>query len=517
VDLQDQSDLQDTQKNYPDNCDCKWTVYAQSGYIIKFKFWEFSMEPEENLICHDYVAIYDGTSMSAKSLGKFCGQRNPGSLRSTGRYALVHFHSDISKSSTGFEIMYEFSKDGEDLTSLRSIAAILGGVSFGIFIFLLLCSVIYKKYMNSQERRDTCPPSTNENDYLDAVQAAAPPSYQTVMADLEHYPRTPEVTPSPSPVVTPSLLRRSLAHSIHLLHNTNIHHLDSLEEVPDNGLETPPPPYPGDNEEAGDSENNDDVDIEGLPPPPTYAMVSENEEEQSVHTWTPVGLEEFPMIDRSVDRGLVTFGDRSDSPERSASTATHVTSCEDNFNSDNIANEGATRTRSRGDEIYDGHANEELCLQCIDNSVDVPQTPRGASGGDLRGDYTLLRTNNVNENSHQLSRRGHSVDSMHRHSEKRLSRFKGSKDRSLSVPSLHNRTERTECATNHAAGRGNSTSWLRSLFSRRNQSHMNNRVQPNNPEHEQSESTEQSSETDESTNRNVVVYIGDELSRSSDL
>ena len=67
----------------------------------------------------------------------------------------------------------------EDLTSLRSIAAILGGVSFGIFIFLLLCSVIYKKYMNSQERRDTCPPSTNENDYLDAVQAAAPPSYQT--------------------------------------------------------------------------------------------------------------------------------------------------------------------------------------------------------------------------------------------------------------------------------------------------------------------------------------------------
>ena len=48
-------------------------------------------------------------------LGKFCGQRNPGSLRSTGRYALVHFHSDISKSSTGFEIMYEFSKDGGKL------------------------------------------------------------------------------------------------------------------------------------------------------------------------------------------------------------------------------------------------------------------------------------------------------------------------------------------------------------------------------------------------------------------
>ena len=337
-----------------------------------------------------------------------------------------------------------------------------------------------------------------------------------VMADPEHYPRTPEVTPSPSPVVTPSLLRRSLAHSIHLLHNTNIHHLDSLEEVPDNGLETPPPPYPGGNEEAGDSENNDDVDIEGLPPPPTYAMVSENEEEQSLHTWTPVGLEEFPMIDRSVAR-FVASGDRSGSPDRSASTATNVTSCEDNLNSDNITTEGATRTLARGEEIYDNHANEEFCMQCIENSADIPRTPRGASGGDLRGDYTLLRTDNVNENSHQLSRRGHSVDSMHRHSEKRLSRFKGSKDRSLSVPSLHNRTEHSECGTNHSAGRGNSASWLRSLFSRRNQSHMNNRVQPNNPGHEQSEPTEPSSETDESTNRNVVVYIGDELSRSSDI
>ena len=32
---------------------------------------EFSLEPEENLSCHDYVVIYDGTSMSAKSLGKY--------------------------------------------------------------------------------------------------------------------------------------------------------------------------------------------------------------------------------------------------------------------------------------------------------------------------------------------------------------------------------------------------------------------------------------------------------------
>ena len=68
----------------------------------------------------------------------------------------------------------------EDLTSLRSIAAILGGVSFGIFVFLLLCSVIYKKYTSTEDHnRDTsCVEQDIQDDYVDAVQASAPPSYQ---------------------------------------------------------------------------------------------------------------------------------------------------------------------------------------------------------------------------------------------------------------------------------------------------------------------------------------------------
>ena len=43
--------------------------------------------------------------------GKFCGKRNPGSLRTSGTSALVYFHSDFSKGSTGFEVMYESSRD----------------------------------------------------------------------------------------------------------------------------------------------------------------------------------------------------------------------------------------------------------------------------------------------------------------------------------------------------------------------------------------------------------------------
>ena len=44
-------------------------------------------------------------------LGKFCGNQNPGTLRTTSNYAFLYFHSDASKGSNGFEIVYESNKD----------------------------------------------------------------------------------------------------------------------------------------------------------------------------------------------------------------------------------------------------------------------------------------------------------------------------------------------------------------------------------------------------------------------
>ena len=67
----------------------------------------------------------------------------------------------------------------DDLAGLQSVAAILGAISFGIFIGLLLCSVLYKRW--SRDRSDTCNVESGhspENDYDDVIQQAAPPSYR---------------------------------------------------------------------------------------------------------------------------------------------------------------------------------------------------------------------------------------------------------------------------------------------------------------------------------------------------
>eukprot|EP00794_Sanderia_malayensis_P005157 gene5157-5807_t len=272
--------------SYSNNCDCKWTIYIRRGYVIKFKFLTFSLEKDDKVrLCRDFLIIYDGPTSSSSSLGKFCGNQNPGSVETTNTIAFVHFHSNGWTTGHGFEITFQAVKDTKDLSSLRSIAAILGGVSFGIFLFLLLCSVIYKKYISNDDRRDTCASQNGgENDYLDAVQAAAPPSYHAVMADPEHYPRTPEVTPSASPAVTPSLLRRNNIRSLTFVHDTT-HHRESLEEVETNGNTTPPPPYPGN--VTGATAEVDEVLVADLPPPPTYEMVSDSEELSDTARATP--------------------------------------------------------------------------------------------------------------------------------------------------------------------------------------------------------------------------------------
>lgn len=53
--------------------------------------------------------------------GKFCGNQNPGSLRTTSNKAFVHFHSDGTRSSTGFEVMYESARDEGKLFSMTHV------------------------------------------------------------------------------------------------------------------------------------------------------------------------------------------------------------------------------------------------------------------------------------------------------------------------------------------------------------------------------------------------------------
>ena len=335
------------------------------------------------------------------------------------------------------------------------------------------------------------------------------------------------MTPSASPAVTPSLLRRNLIRPTPLIHHEG-HPLDSLEEVTDNGVETPPPPYPGNIVELF---NTDDLLIEDLPPPPTYEMVSDNEEhDESLHTWAPISSQEDVYVDRSLDRRLVEIEEQSDSPSNTASTATQVTTCEDDLSCLN-GRQDAPPARCRDGGNNCGGGGEGLCVQCIENSEIDCGTHRGRSDGDLRGSYSLVRTDpadSVPYCHHNVSfrqrkdfscpsKRTQSSDNRHSHDGKRSSWLKGYQQRSLSVPSLAQRAEHSDTSTNRNIGSRHSPRALRSLFSRRSHSHNNNRVQPNNDrsDTQQLETVEPPAAMQDSNNGNTVLYIGDEMSRSS--
>lgn len=58
--------------------------------------------------------IYDGSSNSAKLIGKFCGGSDV-EVVSSSRYLYLEFHSDDSNEFTGFKFKYSFQQASGNL------------------------------------------------------------------------------------------------------------------------------------------------------------------------------------------------------------------------------------------------------------------------------------------------------------------------------------------------------------------------------------------------------------------
>lgn len=64
------------------------------------------------------MEVIDGNNSNSKSIGRFCGfgrYAHPESIRSSGRYMLVHFRSDWM--SSGFEDGFKLTFTAEDESS----------------------------------------------------------------------------------------------------------------------------------------------------------------------------------------------------------------------------------------------------------------------------------------------------------------------------------------------------------------------------------------------------------------
>lgn len=95
--------------SYPENTDCTWTKSTSyDTQVISFDISNLDLEQCARCTC-DYVELFDGSSKSSKSLGKFCnGQVR---LLTTGNYLTVVFHTDHSKGekqNKGFYATYNY-------------------------------------------------------------------------------------------------------------------------------------------------------------------------------------------------------------------------------------------------------------------------------------------------------------------------------------------------------------------------------------------------------------------------
>ncbi|XP_049840768.1 cubilin-like [Schistocerca gregaria] len=86
---------------------CRWILAAPPGKYIQLTWDSFALEGDFDEDCgYDYVEIYDNSSIGALSMGRFCGERLPPVLITTGNIMTVVFQSDHSINYQGFSAHY---------------------------------------------------------------------------------------------------------------------------------------------------------------------------------------------------------------------------------------------------------------------------------------------------------------------------------------------------------------------------------------------------------------------------
>lgn len=88
-------------ENYRASRECLWQIRAEDNYQIALRFVTFDLEPHDSC-AYDYVEVRDGGSMNSELLGRFCGNRVPNQVLSSGSDMLLKFVSDSDVNRPGF-------------------------------------------------------------------------------------------------------------------------------------------------------------------------------------------------------------------------------------------------------------------------------------------------------------------------------------------------------------------------------------------------------------------------------
>uniref|UniRef100_UPI00398F2358 tumor necrosis factor-inducible gene 6 protein n=1 Tax=Pristiophorus japonicus TaxID=55135 RepID=UPI00398F2358 len=95
--------------DYPDEYEhqqiCYWHIRLKYKQRIHLHFLEFDVEDDPSCLS-DYLEVYDSYDDLLGLVGRFCGNKLPSDIISTGNVMTLKFLSDSSITAKGFQILY---------------------------------------------------------------------------------------------------------------------------------------------------------------------------------------------------------------------------------------------------------------------------------------------------------------------------------------------------------------------------------------------------------------------------
>lgn len=98
-------------EKYPNNLECTYIIFAPKMAEIILEFESFDVEPDSNpprgVYCrYDRLEIWDGLPDVGPHIGRYCGQNNPGRIRSSTGILALSFFTDSAIAKEGFTANY---------------------------------------------------------------------------------------------------------------------------------------------------------------------------------------------------------------------------------------------------------------------------------------------------------------------------------------------------------------------------------------------------------------------------
>ncbi|NWY09255.1 CDCP2 protein, partial [Aphelocoma coerulescens] len=104
-------------ESYPNDAECRWSIGgASSGGPLTLVFADFQMEGGQG--CgFDYVALFDGPTVTAPRLGRYCGSTRPPRTISSTPHLLIIFKSDFNIGGRGFKAHFYSAGECQEVFS----------------------------------------------------------------------------------------------------------------------------------------------------------------------------------------------------------------------------------------------------------------------------------------------------------------------------------------------------------------------------------------------------------------